>query len=921
MILALSVVAQARPAFELSSPAMMLRGQELCYPSGLRVVAQTDRRQPVVSLTAVYDAGSADDAGGRAGTAHLLEHLTLRGPRAALLDAGASYNGLTWPEATLYTTLLPVDQLERGLAIEGARLVDPLAGVSQADLEVERAVIAQELNWRGEHSYRGAMAELYASLYPKDHPFHRGFASTGASMAALSLEDVRAFAEAHYRPDRTTLHITGDRSPDELRAAIEAQLPAEVLWSPSERGPGCAPRPIPLTPLPAPPAEGPLKQLNAAVATRQLYVAWALPGGFEAEGPVEQLAVELLEIAVTDRLGRVSRRPTDSPFYVDCGLDEGLRASTATCWLELPEQVDPDEVLATVYKGLSLFSRSSDEDRRERWFELARASARNAVMRDRELGMVPDAAAAQSATRYNHFTGKSTWFEEAIELLDTANEASVSDFAERYFRPERAAAVLVVPGGTGPQVGQDADLATAFAAPNEPKTAVDVAKLVVQPDASQAVVQVLPNGLRVVTLAFGSAPVSRAALVLDGGTADAPTPQLAELTARWSAVNDSLLGIDVDRAALRIGGERSAELHADHVRQLVSASSGNVDDQLYLLYGLTQATQLDVPEPRVRERLVGYELRDVHDYPGVWAGMLREHHVYGVEGGAPDPGTDPFAHQVALKSSAAKAWWKRHWSPTTATVYVVSPLDPRVSQSLARRYLPRWEARPLKPEPPRSAHAVPSRAVYLLDASTVQTEVSLSCRLGEGSSEAGEVLASIVDEQLWMALREESGSTYTPHIRVEQRPDGQFLHASALVEHAAGAQTAQVMLAALDRVSATVPGAIVERAKVRTARHTAVETMTSGSVLDWLIRTDRSSTGLDGSADHGARLAAVDARALAELTRACGEHEVLTLVGPAAVLRPRLETTALQVTDFAWKAKLHELLWVYDPEWMEEHQD
>jgi len=97
--------------------------------------------------------------------------------------------------------------------------------------------------------------------------------------------------------------------------------------------------------------------------------------------------------------------------------------------------------------------------------------------------------------------------------------------------------------------------------------------------------------------------------------------------------------------------------------------------------------------------------------------------------------------------------------------------------------------------------------------------------------------------------------------------------------------------------------------------------MTSGSVLDWLIRTDRSSTGLDGSADHGARLAAVDARALAELTRACGEHEVLTLVGPAAVLRPRLETTALQVTDFAWKAKLHELLWVYDPEWMEEHQD
>ncbi|MEK7384190.1 MAG: insulinase family protein [Elusimicrobiota bacterium] len=49
--------------------------------NGLRVVVETDRTAPLVAVSITYRVGSLDEERGRAGFAHLFEHLMFQGTK------------------------------------------------------------------------------------------------------------------------------------------------------------------------------------------------------------------------------------------------------------------------------------------------------------------------------------------------------------------------------------------------------------------------------------------------------------------------------------------------------------------------------------------------------------------------------------------------------------------------------------------------------------------------------------------------------------------------------------------------------------------------------------------------------------------------------------------------------------------------
>ena len=127
--------------------------------NGLRVLLVPDGSVPVVAACVVYHVGSRNEATGRTGATHLLEHLLFKGSdkfnvenghsMARVLErVGASFNATTWFDRTTYYETLPPEHLGLALEIEADRMRHAL--LREADLVSEMTVVRNELE-RGEN--------------------------------------------------------------------------------------------------------------------------------------------------------------------------------------------------------------------------------------------------------------------------------------------------------------------------------------------------------------------------------------------------------------------------------------------------------------------------------------------------------------------------------------------------------------------------------------------------------------------------------------------------------------------------------------------------------------------------------------------------------------------------------------------------
>ncbi len=288
--------------------------QQTVMPSGLRVGIEPGPARGMVAVVSVVGSGASADPPGREGLAHLVEHLVFHGhgrrerPESErLVRLGAAYNAETSLDTTRFYEAAPADALPALLDITAERLSRPLVGVDDQDLARERAIVENELNQRNETGvYGSVIAWMQHALFPPGHPYARPIGGSAATLRTLTLADARAFAAAHYRPDNTTLLVSGEIGAGGALAGVVARLPDAIKKGAARNASAPVVAATNVAPAPSPVAGGPPpapETLHAAVATPEIWLAYDLGPSSAQPGAVGKiLTTSAAEAAVRAHL-------------------------------------------------------------------------------------------------------------------------------------------------------------------------------------------------------------------------------------------------------------------------------------------------------------------------------------------------------------------------------------------------------------------------------------------------------------------------------------------------------------------------------------------------------------------------------------------------------------------------------------------
>ena len=240
-------------------------------PSGAKVLFVSAPELPIIDVRVVFDAGSARD-GERPGLASLTAAMLSEG--AADLDADAIAERVEAVGAELGagvdrdTSFARLRSLTEPEALETAlgTLIKVLAEPRFDASEFERVQQNRLTGLRLAEQDPGSVGQkaLYRAVFG-DHPYASNPSGTAASVAALTVDDLRAFHQRHYGAANATIAIVG--ALDRARAeAIAARL-AEAL-----------PRTAPPPPLPSVPALEQAQMQQIAFPSSQTHLYLGQPG-------------------------------------------------------------------------------------------------------------------------------------------------------------------------------------------------------------------------------------------------------------------------------------------------------------------------------------------------------------------------------------------------------------------------------------------------------------------------------------------------------------------------------------------------------------------------------------------------------------------------------------------------------------------
>ena len=195
--------------------------------NGMRVLVIPDHRAPVVTQMVWYDVGSADEAKGKTGLAHFLEHLMFKGTKdmapgefaKIIARNGGTENAFTSYDYTAYYEVIARDRLPLVMKLEA----DRMANLSLTDKVVypERDVVLEEYRMRIENNPMSALSEKVDHALYGHHPYARQVIGVKKDVEGLTTEDARAFYDRYYTPKNATLVVAGDITVKDLKPLAE----------------------------------------------------------------------------------------------------------------------------------------------------------------------------------------------------------------------------------------------------------------------------------------------------------------------------------------------------------------------------------------------------------------------------------------------------------------------------------------------------------------------------------------------------------------------------------------------------------------------------------------------------------------------------------------------------------------------------
>ena len=405
-------------------------------PNGLRVVVSPDHNVPTVAVNLWVAVGSRHEAVGHTGFAHLFEHLMFQGSRnvaegehfSRLQAAGARLNATTWFDRTNYFEVVPTGALDLALWMEADRHGYLLDAVNDANLNNQRDVVKEEKRQRYDNRpYGNALPDIYAAVFPEGHPYHHSTIGSMDDLDAASLEDVRAFFTAHYRPSNTVLTLCGDVTAEAGFAAAAKYFRALPTL---ERPP--VPPAEPLAPLTAPERVERVED----VPSDRIYTAFRLPGDRTSDYLACELAMDLLAGMATSRLyRRVVRRErlADHVFRSAFGLAGGV--SLGMLGADVAQGHTVAELESAVHEELAALAMSPPTQEE---MQVLRAGATRDVLQ----AFASTQERADFISQYTLLHDDPTYVNTHLDELLAVTPEQIQQAAARYLQPQNAATVV-----------------------------------------------------------------------------------------------------------------------------------------------------------------------------------------------------------------------------------------------------------------------------------------------------------------------------------------------------------------------------------------------------------------------------------------------------------------------------------------------
>ncbi|MEZ4399310.1 MAG: pitrilysin family protein [Kofleriaceae bacterium] len=198
--------------------------------NGLRFVIMPDSTTSLVEVDVRYEVGSREDPPGKAGIAHLVEHMMFQqkpdGPNTQPLMHSIGqltnfFNAYTNWDTTHYMMQARTERLDDLVKIEAMRMHFRCQTISEDEFLREREVVRNEIRQRG-GTPEGRIPDLILEqVYPKDHAYARMVGGDDANLTSITLKDVCDFMDKYYTPDRATVIIAGGVDVDAAAASVE----------------------------------------------------------------------------------------------------------------------------------------------------------------------------------------------------------------------------------------------------------------------------------------------------------------------------------------------------------------------------------------------------------------------------------------------------------------------------------------------------------------------------------------------------------------------------------------------------------------------------------------------------------------------------------------------------------------------------
>jgi len=200
---------------------------EATLSNGLKVILLENHKAPLVSFQVWYRVGSRDEAWGRTGISHLIEHLMFKGTEklsadrftGAIEENGGDYNAFTSQDFTAYFENIRADRIGILLELEADRMQNLL--FREEGFRTERMVVMEERRLRTDDSPQAYLLEQLEATAFQAQPYHWPTVGWMEDLTRITLEDVKSYYITHYTPSNAFLVVVGDFKKEELYPGIE----------------------------------------------------------------------------------------------------------------------------------------------------------------------------------------------------------------------------------------------------------------------------------------------------------------------------------------------------------------------------------------------------------------------------------------------------------------------------------------------------------------------------------------------------------------------------------------------------------------------------------------------------------------------------------------------------------------------------